>query len=108
MERNQMKNVLSMLRNFFLRGVVCLCFGLRVNAIASPVVYTFDDLLGWPWPNPYGGLNWNNFLPENVPVVTAEFGPSGYQAGLISPGNVVYNSGGNPASISRSGAFDFD
>jgi hypothetical protein len=70
---------------------------------------TFDDLLGWPWPNPYNGLNWINFLPENVPTLIAEgFSPSGYQAGLVSGPNVVYNAGGNPASISRSAAFDFD
>jgi hypothetical protein len=88
-----------------LLAVACLC---SITTLASPVVYTFDDLLGWPWPNPYGGLNWNNFLPENVPTVTAEFGPSGYQADMISSPNVVYNGSGNPAAISSSNPFDFD
>lgn len=75
---------------------------------SGPIVLNFDDLLGWPWPNPYNGLTWNNFLPENVPTVTAEFGPSGYEAGMISSPNVVYNGGGNPASIASATAFDFD
>lgn len=87
----------------------CVSLASAATAFASPITLTFDDLLGWPWPNPYNGLTWNNFLPENVPTIIAEgFTPSGYQVGLISSPNVVYNSGGNPASIIRSGGFDFD
>lgn len=88
-----------------------MCLGLApaATANADPVLFTFDDLLGWPWPNPYNGLTWNNFLPENIPTLIAEgFTPSGYQAGLISGGNVVYNANGNPASITLASAFDFD
>ncbi len=89
-------------------SLVCAALASAGAAFASPTLITFDDLLGWPWPNPYNGLTWNNFFPEYVPSVTGEFGPSGYQAGMISSGTVAFNSGGSPASITRSGAFDFN
>jgi hypothetical protein len=94
--------------NGSLQNVATFILALAPIIGHSQTLISFDDLHGWPWPNPYNGLTWNNFLPENVPAVTAEFGPSGYEAGMISSPNVVYNGSGNPASITRSGAFDFD
>jgi hypothetical protein len=69
---------------------------------------TFDDLYetngsSSQIPPGYGGLNWSNFNFFNA--LTA-LNPSGYKAGMVSPPNVAYNGGGNPASIIGPVPFD--
>jgi len=59
---------------------------------------TFDDLSGGSIPNGYGGLNWSNFYSLNGDT----YGLSGYQNGVVSHSNVVYNAYGDPAAVSGS------
>ena len=68
---------------------------------------TFDDLpettTGLAVSNSYANLGWENFDEldgKNYP------GPSGYNAAVISPGNVVYNDSGNAAGITNAEPFD--
>lgn len=71
---------------------------------------TFDNLPnstgGSSVPNGYQGLNWGNFYYLNG--LTNIYNPSGYAVGVMSPNNVVFNAGGNAATITRSSLpFDF-
>ena len=52
----------------------------------------------------YAGLYWDNFACLNG--ITNSVNPSGYEAGVISGSNVVYNSAGDPASIIGVTPFD--
>ena len=83
-----------------------------LTTAASPVLITFDDINapsgGSPnFPAPpagYNGLQWYNFQ-----VLDAVHSPrSGYHDGVVSPNNVAFNNGGEPANFSSSGAFDLD
>lgn len=77
---------------------------LGTAMMAEATVVTFDDLPGSAFiPNGYAGLDWSNLRIKN----TIGSGPSGYVNGLVSPFNVVYNSGGTPGSVSSATAFDF-
>jgi hypothetical protein len=72
---------------------------------AAATLITFDDLPGSinPIPNGYNGLNWSNwdaFNGHNDPN-------SGYVPGIVSPNNVAFNAGGNPAVFSN-GTFTFN
>ena len=65
---------------------------------------TFDDLLNRTVvPDSYGGLQWNNF---EVLSATDPWNEGGYQKGIISPSNEVFNPYGNPASVSSGNKFD--
>ena len=62
----------------------------------------FDDISNYSAvPSGYGVLDWNNFYA--LDAVNYYDNPSGYEAGLKSANNVLFNSGGYPASISSSG-----
>ena len=78
-------------------------FTLQVGLLPA----TFDDL-GGPGrrtvPSGYAGLDWSNFYFLNAVETTDS--PSGYQNGMISPPNVIYNGRGNPASIIGVTPFD--
>jgi hypothetical protein len=70
---------------------ICLCL-FAVSASADPVIL-FDDLYGPTSsvariPPGYHGLAWNGLDVLNG--VDFIFNPSGYQAGVVSPKNVVY------------------
>jgi hypothetical protein len=68
---------------------------------------TFDDL---PSTNGvgllpgYAGLYWNN--ASFLDGLLTSLNPSGYQAGTVSPPNVIYNPSGNPATIIGITPFD--
>jgi hypothetical protein len=81
---------------------------LAAAAEAFSETLTFDDLSTSlvPVPNGYGGLNWNNFYVVNA--VTAESPGSGYQNGIVSASNVVYDGYAKPAAITSSQAFNLD
>ena len=68
---------------------------------------TFDDLPsseGQSLLPGYAGLYWNNVSFLNGLATTLN--PSGYQAGTVSSPNVIYNPGGNPATIIGITPFD--
>lgn len=76
---------------------------------AQAGVLTFDELQppsgGYqPVVNGYAQLNWSNF---NV-LDGSSIPNSGYSAGIVSGHNVIYNSAGNPAEISRASGFALD
>jgi hypothetical protein len=64
----------------------------------------FDNLAGTgsvPVPDGYGSLNWANFYSLDG----VHYGESGYQNGVLSPDNVIFNTSGIPAAIYGSYAF---
>jgi hypothetical protein len=63
---------------------------------ASAVVVTFDDLSSGQILNGYEGLNWENFFVLNGNSLPG----TGYEKGIISPYNVIYNGWGLPAATS--------
>jgi hypothetical protein len=71
---------------------------------------TFDDLApdgGFlAVSNGYGGLNWSNFLVVNA--VTTESPGTGYQNGMVTPSNVIFDSDAEPAYITSAGLFNLD
>ena len=56
-------------------------------------------------PNGYNGFQWANF---SVIDALDSLIASGGQNGTVSPKNVAFNSNGNPANFSGSGAFTLD
>jgi hypothetical protein len=70
---------------------------------------TFDDLPptsgGLLVPNMYGGVMWNNFVYYDG---FHQSGSSGYQVASVSPVNIAFNSGGNPATISNAVPFNLN
>jgi len=93
-------------------GTVVLAFTLVCAATtvrAQLTLITFDDLpdtTSAAIPNGYNGLNWVSFHTLD-PVLTYGSHPNGYQAGLVSPDNVAYDSGGSSASIISTLPFNF-
>jgi hypothetical protein len=79
-------------------NILAYAAGARGTAEAQG---TFDDLPGGgaPVPNGYLGVNWNNFIYDNV-------GSGGYVPGTISSPNTAFNSGGTPANINSPNPFD--
>ena len=64
---------------------------------------TFDDVGTYQvLSNGYSGLNWHNFISWDPPTT------SGYTIGTISAENVLFNSGGAPASFSSIDGREFD
>ena len=65
---------------------------------------TFDDLTdGAVVTNGYGGLQWSNFT---VMGKQDPWASDGYQTGLVSLPNVIYNPYGDDATISSASLFD--
>ena len=95
---------------FFRLGTVVLVFALASGATTVRAqLITFDDLpdtTSAAIPNGYNGLTWHSFHTLD-PVLTYGSHPNGYQAGLVSPDNVAYDSGGSSASITSALPFDF-
>jgi predicted peptidase len=93
-------------------GTVVLAFALASGAMtvrAQPALITFDDLpdaTGSHIPNGYNGLNWQSFFHMD-PVLRYGSDPNGYQAGMVSPKSVAYDSGGSSASITNTVPFNF-
>lgn len=77
---------------------------------ASAAIITFDDLTpagldeGGQILNGYAGFNWANFGIVNG-LTYGNPTPTGYTYGVVSPANVGYNQGSNPASFSSSTPF---
>ena len=71
-------------------------------------VLTFDDLpdtmTGLAVTNGYEGFEWTNFYELDGGSFP---GPSGYNAAVVSPSNVVYNWDGDTATITRAQPFTF-
>jgi len=87
-----MKKLSILIAGLFLLGSV---------VFAGATVLTFDSLAQGQIANGYGGLNWSNmYVVDGV-----NYGPSGYQNGVVSQNNVAYNGYGNAAATS--GTFDF-
>jgi len=90
--------------------LACVLAGTAATGRAQLTLLTFDDLPdtanGLAVPSDYGGLHWQNVGYLDVPL---HYGnqPNGYQAGMVSAPIVIYNRGGNLATISRSTPFDF-
>lgn len=78
---------------------------LPTNAVAAVTnVLGFDDLSDMsPVPLSYAGLNWSGF--DTLSELDSWFG-SGYEIGLVSPPNVVFNPYGGNAEISASTPFN--
>lgn len=82
---------------------------LAAAAGAFGETLTFDDLSPGDGiinvPNGYGGLNWNNFLVFNPTLVDPG---TGYQNGMVSAPNDVFDGYATPASITDSQPFNLD
>jgi hypothetical protein len=78
---------------------------LPTNAVAAVTnVLGFDDLADMSAvPDGYAGLNWSGF--DALSELDPWFG-GGYENGLVSPANVVFNSYGGNARISASNPFN--
>ena len=91
--------------------VVCAltCFYLTSQVVSFGELITFDDLPSNQArvPNGYGGLSWTNF--DYLQVSSYPGNPSGYQAGMISPGRVGFGFDATfPTSIFSVGPFNLD
>jgi len=74
-----------------------LLFAMSAQASLGKELLKFDDLGSSAVTNGYGDLNWENF--GVLDAVNYGLNPSGYQAGMVSTSNVLYNSGAAPAAI---------
>ena len=77
--------------SYSLRFVCALaCLYLTSQAMAFGEIITFDDLPATQArvPNGYGGLSWSEF--DYLQASSYFLNPSGYQAGMISPGRVGF------------------
>jgi len=82
--------------------ITALCFApaTLLGTAAGGQTLTFEDLTpNLAVPGGYGGVNWDNFYALD----TYGYNASGYLNGAVSPDIVLYNGGGNPASISGTG-----
>lgn len=85
----------------FPRIVFALALG---SSSATGSLITFDNIATGPISAGYGGLTWNNFAVEDGPANPN----SGYEAGVVSPTQAAYNTGGNAASFdSQFGGAEF-
>ena len=75
---------------------------ITFDDLATPTLDTYGEIDLGTIPNGYNGLNWGSFY---VATPVASF-PSGYNAGLVSPPNVAFNSYGTPATITSSQPFN--
>ncbi len=74
-------------------------------------VVTFEDLSAAPpgnIPNGYEGLTWSNLWVLNAILwANGGAGTNGYYYGMVSPSNVAFNAGGDPAEIDSATNFNF-
>jgi len=88
-------------------GPLLLSAGTIHTANAAKV--SFDDIpMGSDWApvqNGYGGLNWSGFGVFNGMLRPVT---EGYRTGVVSESNVLFNLGGNPASIRSSTPFNLE
>ena len=90
--------------------VILALFTFSVGSIRSQTVATFDDLSAVPSgniPNGYQGLAWSNLWVLNAILVANDVGTNGYYYGMVSPSNVAFNAGGDPAEIDSATNFNF-
>jgi hypothetical protein len=84
---------------------IFLSVGIATIAInVKAAVLEFDDLNNYDLvTDGYGGLNWSNFSVSNgsnpYNIIT------GFNFGIISPSNAIFNDYGDPATISSSTPF---
>lgn len=86
-------------------ALACLSFTSQMVGFGQLI--TFDDLPSTQArvPNGYDGLSWSEF--DYLQVSTYSINPSGYQAGMISPGKVGFGfDGTSPSSVSSAGPFN--
>jgi len=89
---------------------LCLVFDGIAHAQGT-LTLTFDEFSLYysetdPIPNGYATLQWVNFYDMNPNNIYTGPGGSGYLNAVVSPNNVIWNGGGNPAQISSSTPFD--
>ncbi|CAN1209365.1 hypothetical protein TUMEXPCC7403_04015 [Tumidithrix helvetica PCC 7403] len=94
-------------------GTVAALACISAPLTASAATLTFDDLPnssgGSPIPNGYNGFTWNNFYEVNgLSNIYTPPNSTGYQAGVVSPNNVIFNGFANPASLSSATPFTFN
>ncbi len=92
--------------------LIVLAVILLFTGPASATVINFDDQSGPPWqsqiPNGYSGFNWDNFWFDNPVAFGNGEELSGFVKGTVSGAWIAFNGLENPASLSRSGSFDFN
>lgn len=95
--------------------LLALSLSLAITEPAGASLITFDDMsdagTGSAIPIGYAGFTWNNFRVLNTVAYLASaqaegINASGYNAGTVSPQNVIYAAWSDPASISGLGKFD--
>ncbi len=79
--------------------------GLQTFTMGDGTVFTIVPFV--PLTNGYEQLNWSNLLAVNGPLHAGRFGEEGYNYGMVSASNVVFNSDGAPAEV-NSPATDFN
>ncbi len=102
----------SLLRPLFVCFAVFALVILLSTPARSQTVVTFDDLVdnggGTPIPNGYQGLSWSNLDVLNAIISSNLAGyANGYNYGMVSPSNVVYDPFGNPAEVDSATNFNF-
>ncbi len=83
---------------------------LHATPARSQTLVTFEDLSAAPpgnIPKGYEGLVWSNLWVLNGIIVGTGMGTNGYYYGVVSPSNVAFNAGGNPAEIDSATNFNF-
>jgi hypothetical protein len=95
---------------YSLRFVCALvCLYLTSQVVVFGQLITFDDLPATQArvPNGYGGFSWSEF--DYLQVSSYGFNPSGYQAGMISPGKVGFGFPfSSPSSVFSLAPFNFN
>jgi hypothetical protein len=87
----------------------CVLLISRATQAHPQTLVSFDDLpsAARDISNGYQGLAWSNLWVLNAITVAGDVGTNGYYYGMVSPSNVAYNAGGNPAEIDSATNFDF-
>ncbi|MGO9243654.1 MAG: PEP-CTERM sorting domain-containing protein [Verrucomicrobiia bacterium] len=82
---------------------------LHATPARSQTLVTFDDLpaVARDIASGYQGLTWSNLWVMNGFLIANDVGTNGYYYGMVSPSNVAYNAGGNPAEIDSATNFNF-
>jgi hypothetical protein len=102
----------AMKARWFLFPVACfVLLAFRATPARSQTLVTFEDLSAAPpgnIPKGYEGLTWSNLWVLNA-ILWADggAGTNGYYYGMVSPSNVAFNAGGQPAEIDSATSFNF-